>query len=147
MVRMSIPGSTITVIPSIVFHDAATGIEWLKTALGFAEHAVYRNAEGIVQHAELLLGNGMLMVGTAGLNPQMATLVAVPNDVGGQNTGGAYLVVKDCTPVWQQALAAGAEVILPLTTMDYGGQAFTVRDPEGHLWSVGEYDPWDAPAV
>ena len=26
--------------------------------------------------------------------------------------------------------------------MDYGGQAFTVQDPEGHHWSVGEYDPW-----
>ena len=30
--------------------------------------------------------------------------------------------------------------------MSYGGKAFTVCDPEGYVWSVGEYDPWNAPA-
>ena len=63
---MSIPGQTVTVIPSVLFRDANAGIEWLKTALGFTEHVVYRTADGAVEHAELLLGNGMLMVGTAG---------------------------------------------------------------------------------
>jgi uncharacterized glyoxalase superfamily protein PhnB len=146
MLRMSIPGHTVTVIPSVLFRDANAGIEWLKAALGFTEHVVYRTADGAVEHAELLLGNGMVMVGTAGHNPQMATLMALPSEVGGKNTGGAYLIVRDCTPAWQQALAAGAEVVLPLRTMVYGGQAFTVRDADGHLWSVGEYDPWTVPA-
>ena len=31
---------------------------------------------------------------------------------------------------------------MELKEMDYGGKAFSVRDPEGYLWSVGEYDPW-----
>ena len=147
MLRMIIPGQTVTVIPSVLFRDANAGIEWLKSALGFTEHVVYRTVEGAVEHAELLFGNGMIMVGTAGLNPQTAAWMALPSDVGGKNTGGAYLIVQDCTPVWQGALAAGAEVMLPLRTMDYGGQAFTLRDPDGHLWSVGEYDPWNAPRL
>jgi uncharacterized glyoxalase superfamily protein PhnB len=33
---------------------------------------------------------------------------------------------------------------MELRTMDYGGKAFTVRDPEGYTWAVGEYDPWKA---
>jgi uncharacterized glyoxalase superfamily protein PhnB len=50
--------------------------------------------------------------------------------------------VDDCEPVYAKAKEAGAEVVMELKTMDYGGKAFAVRDPEGYLWSVGEYDPW-----
>jgi uncharacterized glyoxalase superfamily protein PhnB len=139
-------GSTVTVIPSVLYRDANAGIEWLKKVLGFTEHAVYRDGDGNVQHAELLFGNGMLMVGTAGLNKQTTEWMVLPADIGGKNTGGSYLIVRDCTPVWERTQTAGAEVLLPLRTMDYGGQAFTVRDPEGHTWSLGEYDPWNVPA-
>ena len=59
-------------------------------------------------------------------------------------TSPLYLIVQDCTAVWESAQAAGAEVVTALQTMSYGGQAFTVRDPEGYLWSVGEYSPWAA---
>ena len=31
---------------------------------------------------------------------------------------------------------------MELKEMEYGGKAFTVKDPEGYMWSVGEYDPW-----
>jgi len=57
-------------------------------------------------------------------------------------TSPLYLIAADCEPVYANAKAAGAEVVMELKTMDYGGKAFTVRDPEGYLWSVGEYDPW-----
>ncbi len=144
---MKIPGQTVTVIPNVVYRDATAGIDWLKKVLGFTEHAVYRNADGAVEHAELLLGNGMLMVGTAGLNKASAAWMATPAECGGRVTGGSYLIVKDCAPVWESVQAAGADVLLPLRTMDYGGAAFTLRDPEGYVWSVGEYDPWAAPAA
>jgi uncharacterized glyoxalase superfamily protein PhnB len=147
MLAMSIPGQTVTVIPSVVYRDANAGIEWLKSVLGFVEHAVYRKDDGAVEHAELLLGNGMLMVGTAGLNKQSAGWYVLPHEIAGKVTAAIYLVVKDCAPVWERAQAAGAEILLPLRTMDYGGAAFTVRDPEGHVWSLGEYDPWTVPAV
>lgn len=138
----TLKGNTITVIPSVLYRDANAGIEWLKSVLGFTEHVVYRNAEGVVEHAELLLGNGMLMLGTAGRNKETADWMALPAEVGGKNTGVIYLIVSNCTPVWERAVASGAELLMPLQTMSYGGQAFTVRDPEGHVWSLGEYDPW-----
>ena len=136
-----------TLIPGIPYKDADAAIDWLKRALGFRERAMYRNHEGIVQHAELLFGeSGMLMLGTAGASPQSAQWQSLPSELGNRVTGSTYLIVPDCTPVWQKALAAKAVVLMDLRTMDYGGQSFTVRDPEGHVWSVGEYDPWAATA-
>jgi uncharacterized glyoxalase superfamily protein PhnB len=39
-------------------------------------------------------------------------------------------------------VAAGAEIIRPLQDTPYGSREFALRDPEGHSWSVGTYDPW-----
>ena len=33
-------------------------------------------------------------------------------------------------------------MVLDIRDMDYGGRALTCRDLEGHLWSIGTYDPW-----
>ena len=60
----------------------------------------------------------------------------------GRVTSPLYLIVKDCEQAYARALAAKAEVMMEIKTMEYGGKAFTVRDPEGYLWSVGEYSPW-----
>ena len=147
MLRMRTQGSTVHVIPSVVYRDANAAITWLKQALGFTEHAVYRDEQGRVQHAELLFSNGMLMLGTAGLNKDSSAWYVTPADAGDKVTSSTYLIVEDCAPVWQSAQASNAEVLIPLRTMDYGGQAFTVRDPEGHVWSLGEYDPWDVTAA
>jgi uncharacterized glyoxalase superfamily protein PhnB len=57
-------------------------------------------------------------------------------------TQGAYLVVNDADKVHARVLEAGGEVVLPLQDEDYGGRGFTCRDPEGHIWSIGTYDPW-----
>ena len=48
----------------------------------------------------------------------------------------------DLLPVYKKAKAAGAEMVLDIADMSYGGRAFTCRDPEGHIWNVGSYDPW-----
>jgi uncharacterized glyoxalase superfamily protein PhnB len=46
--------------------------------------------------------------------------------------------------MYAQAKAAGADVVFELREMDYGGKAFTCRDPEGYLWHAGTYNPWSA---
>ena len=43
---------------------------------------------------------------------------------------------------YAQAKAAGAEIVDELEPKDYGGSGYSARDPEGHLWSFGDYDPW-----
>jgi uncharacterized glyoxalase superfamily protein PhnB len=131
----------VTSIPAIRYSNADKAIDWLKDALGFTAKAVYRDNKGIVAHAELLLGNGMVMIGTVGQNQETAHWFVKPAAVGGV-TSSVYLIVPDCEPVYAAAKAAGAEILQELQAKDYGGKAFIVRDPEGHIWSVGEYNPW-----
>jgi uncharacterized glyoxalase superfamily protein PhnB len=52
------------------------------------------------------------------------------------------VVVDDVTAHHAQAVAAEAEIIMPLTEQPYGGTDYTARDTEGHIWSFGTYDPW-----
>ncbi|AFL90372.1 hypothetical protein Terro_4167 [Terriglobus roseus DSM 18391] len=141
---MSTAGRTAHVIPAVRYRDVDAAILWLKKALGFTEHAVYRNEGGVIIHAELLLGSGMVMLGSVGENREAADWYKQPAEIGNAVTASTYLVVPDCAPVYASAKAAGAEILMELKAMDYGGGSFTVRDPEGQIWSVGEYDPWAA---
>ena len=54
-------------------------------------------------------------------------------------TAACYVVTADPTAVRARAAAAGAEIVRELTTTDYGSQEFSLRDPEGNLWSFGTY--------
>ena len=133
-----------TLIPSLRYRDAHAAIAWLESAFGFARHALYTGPDNTVAHAELRHGRGLIMLGSASNAGPNAQFYATPEEIAGRVTSPLYLIVPDCEPVYAACKAAGAEVVMELTTMDYGGKAFTVRDPEGYLWSVGEYDPWTA---
>ena len=50
-----------------------------------------------------------------------------------------------CKEATDLAVATGAEIVWPLESPEYGGVFFACRDPEGHIWNVGSYDPWEAP--
>ena len=131
-----------TVIPSMRYRDAVGMIAWLERAFGFQKQAVYMSGENTVAHAQLTFGNGMVMVGSIDNKSEIAPYMAQPDELGNRETRSAYLVVTDCGPSYVRAKAAGAKMILDLRDMDYGGQAFTCADPEGHMWSFGTYDPW-----
>jgi uncharacterized glyoxalase superfamily protein PhnB len=137
-------GQGSTVIPSMRYRDAHAAIEWLVRVLGFHRQAVYDGPDGTVAHAQLTLGAGMVMLGSASNSSPYPQWMAVPGDMGGRVTSPIYIVVQDCEPVYRSAQDAGVEIVQELRTMDYGGKAFAVRDPEGYVWSVGEYDPWAA---
>jgi uncharacterized glyoxalase superfamily protein PhnB len=130
-------------IPSVRYKDAHAGIEWLERVLGFQRQAVYEGPDDTVAHAQLTFGGtGMLMLGSASNKGPLSHAYAMPQEIGGRVTSPLYLVVKDCAPVWKRVKAEKAEVVMELREMEYGGKAFTVKDPEAYLWSVGEYDPW-----
>jgi uncharacterized glyoxalase superfamily protein PhnB len=134
-----------TVIPSFRYQDAPAAIAWLERALGFVAHAVHPGPNGTIAHAQLSFGTtGMIMLGSATNPSPNPERNATPDAIGGRVTSPMYLVVPDCDPLWEQVHAAGATVLQPLRTMEYGGRAFAVVDPEGYMWSVGEYDPWQA---
>lgn len=56
-----------------------------------------------------------------------------------------YVVVDDPDAHHARAVAAGAEVVFPLTDQDYGSRDYAVRDPEGFIWSFGTYALGPAP--
>jgi uncharacterized glyoxalase superfamily protein PhnB len=133
-------GNGLHVIPGMRYQDALRMIDWLCSAFGFTKKAVYADDKGVVMHAELTLGDGMVMIGStanasSGLDKQ-------PKEIGGFETQISSLIVTDCDAVYATARAAGGEMVVDLKEMEYGGKGFTCRDPEGHLWNVGSYDPW-----
>ena len=133
------------VIPGMRYRDCLAAIEWLCTALGFEKHAVYMGQGNSVMHAELTFGNGMIMLGSADNNQSPSSKeITQPEAIGGKVTQAPYLVVADCDGLYERAKAAGATVVAELREMDYGGKAFSCKDPEGHLWHFGGYDPWEA---
>jgi len=130
-----------TIHPSLRYRDAPAAIEWLCAALGFEKHAVHEDGAGGIAHAQLSFGNGLIMLSTA-RDDAWGQRMAMPADIGGRETQCCCLVAADPDAHYAQAVAAGAEIIDPLTTQDYGGKAYSCRDPEGHLWWIGSYDPW-----
>ncbi|RZL10380.1 MAG: glyoxalase [Rubrivivax sp.] len=135
--------SRATVVPCLRYRDAHQAIDWLCAAFGFERHAVHANADGSIAHAQLSLGNGMIMLGS--VTPERSAwsqAIRQPDELGGVETQAPYLVVDDADEVYRRALAAGATVVIDIKDEDYGGRGFTCRDLEGRLWSVGTYEPW-----
>ena len=130
-----------TVIPGMRYHDAAAAIEWLCKAFGFEKHLVVPGENGTIAHAQLTFGNGMIMLGSA-RSDEFGKFVKPPRDVGGVGTQSAYVIVADADKHYARAVAAGAQIVMPLKDEDYGGRGYSCRDPEGHVWSFGTFDPW-----
>jgi uncharacterized glyoxalase superfamily protein PhnB len=133
-----------TVIPGMRYHDCLAAIEWLCTALGFEKQAVHMGEDRSVMHAQLTLGNGMIMLGSASNCSDYSKYAAMPEELGGREIRSVSLIVNDCDAAYAQAKAAGAAMVFELEEKSYGGKAFTCRDPEGYLWNVGTYNPWEA---
>lgn len=130
-----------TIIPGLRYRDAHAAIDWLCKAFGFEKHAVYENEQGRVMHAQLVHGHGMVMLGD--INPgSFSEHTVQPDEIQGRETQCAYVVVSDCKAHYERAKAAGAQIIEEYAEKDYGGAGYACRDPQGHLWWFGSYDPW-----
>jgi len=134
--------TTATVMPTMLYQDAPAAIAWLCSVFGFEKHVVYPGENGMIAHAELTFGHGMVMLGSA-REEGHGRLVTTPAKLNGATTQSAYIIVTDADALYARVTAAGAEIVRALNTTDYGSREFTCRDPEGHLWSFGTYDPWE----
>jgi uncharacterized glyoxalase superfamily protein PhnB len=131
-----------TIIPCLLYRDAAAAMKWLCDTFGFEKRVAYEGEGGAVMHAELSFGNGMIMLGTAGATP-FGKLIKQPDEIGRLETQAPYVIVDDPDVVYERAKAAGAEIVIDIKTEEsYDSRGFTCRDLEGHLWSFGTYDPW-----
>jgi len=136
--------TTATIIPSLRYRDALAAIDWLCTAFGFEKNAVYADDKGIVQHAQLVFGNGMIMLGSVANASAWGERIAQPDEIGGRETQCPCVIVSDCEAHYRRAKAAGAVIVDEYEVKDYSGAGYSCRDPEGHLWWFGSYDPWKA---
>ncbi|AKU22362.1 MULTISPECIES: VOC family protein [unclassified Massilia] len=130
-----------TIMPCMRYRDAPGAIDWLCSTLGFEASLVVPNEDGSIAHAQLSYGNGMVMLGSI-FDTEYGRLMKQPGEIGMAVTQSAYLVVNNADEVYERALRAGAPILMELKDEDYGGRGFTLRDPEGHVWSIGTYDPW-----
>jgi uncharacterized glyoxalase superfamily protein PhnB len=121
-----------TVFPTLHYDDARDAIDFLTAAFGAEQHAVYDDGKGTIVHAELRLGNGIVMLGSARSE--------APATRG--RGGGIYVVVEDPDAQCARAREAGAEIVRDLNDTDYGSREYAARDPEGNVWSFGTYQPF-----
>ena len=133
--------TTATIIPCLRYRDAHAAIDWLCNAFGFAKHAVYADG-GIVHHAQLTFGNGMVMLGSVDSDSKWSRQIVQPGDIGNRQTQSPCVIVADADAHYARAMAAGAVIVQDIADQDYGGRGYSCRDPEGHLWWFGSYDPW-----
>ena len=140
------PDTTSTIIPCLRYRDAPAAIDWLCKAFGFARHAVYADG-ATVHHAQLSFGNGMVMLGSVDDTSEFGRRMVQPDELGLRETQCPCVIVADADAHYAQARAAGAVIVDDIRDQDYGGRGYSCRDPEGHLWWFGSYDPWKDPGI
>ena len=124
-----------SVFPTLLYADAKAAIRQLTEALGFTELSVYEGEDGAVLHAELVQGNGAVMIGSKGRG---GVFDSAMRDAG---PAGVYVVVDDVDAHHRRAVDHGVEILMPPTDQDYGSRDYMARDAEGNIWSFGTYAP------
>src|ERR1700760_720972 len=127
------------IFPAVRYADADAAMDFLKRAFGATEKAVHRGDDGIIHHAELALGAGLVMLGQQRADGKLGG--ETPRALA--STISLYITVPDPDAHHAVARQAGASVVRELEDTDYGSREYSVRDLEGNLWSFGTYDPYD----
>jgi uncharacterized glyoxalase superfamily protein PhnB len=121
--------------PHLVVANAAAAIEFYKKAFGAVELRRMPGPDGkSVMHADLQIGDSHLFLNDE--FPQMGALG--PKALKGTPVT-LHLYVQDADAQWKQAVAAGAEVVMPLADQFWGDRYGILRDPFGHMWSIGSH--------
>jgi len=142
ILAMTQPKDTIsTVIPTMRYRDARAAIDWLCIAFGFTPSLIVEDGDGGIAHAQLRYGNGMIMLGSA-RDDEFGRLQRPPTT--DAVTQSPYIIVAGVDDHYAHAVASGANITIDIKDEDYGGRGYSCRDPEGHLWNFGSYDPWQA---
>ncbi|HEX7349968.1 VOC family protein [Brachybacterium sp.] len=121
-----------------LYRDPAAAASWLVEAFGFEVVNSFGTEEGTVDHAELRLGDAVVMVQEAA-DGQGASPV-----IDGSMNRAPVLSLEDepaIDALHARATAAGARTVHAPGLTPWGNYRFEVLDPEGHQWSVGTYRP------
>jgi len=123
-----------TITPNIVIRDAARAIDFYKKAFGAEETMRMPGPGGKVMHAELKIGDSIVML--ADEMPEMGS--KSPKAYGGSPVN-FYVYLGNVDAAWKRAVDAGAKVVMPLADMFWGDRTGRLEDPFGHSWSLAEH--------
>jgi PhnB protein len=121
-----VPDGYHTVTPYLTLSNPGAVIDFLKRAFGAQETFAMRDEHGTVRHAEVKVGNSMLMLGAA-------------HDQYTPRPGNFYLYVDDCDAAYKKALAAGGKSLSEPANQFYGDRHGGVTDSEGNNWWVATH--------
>ena len=128
-----IPKGFHTVTPYLTVTDSARAIDFYKRAFGAEELLRVDLPDGKVAHAEIKIGDSIIM-----LCDEMPGWSRSPQSLGGTAVN-IFLYVKDVDQVFNQAVAAGARINMPVGDMFWGDRYGQVTDPFGHSWSLATH--------
>ena len=131
----AIPEGFQSVTPMLVFSDARKAIEFYKQAFGAMERYAMPGQDGKgVMHAELLIGDSIIMMGEE--NPNEPCKSA---ETAGGSPVSFYIYLENADEAFRRALEAGAESRMPVQDMFWGDRVGTVQDPFGYSWTLATH--------
>ena len=126
-----IPEGVPVVMPMLVCRDALAEIDFCKTTFDAVELVRRPGPDGTVAHAALTIGGAMIMI-----EGEWPTLASRAPDPDGSSPVVMYVYVEDVDKVIEQAVAAGAKVVLPVKNQFWGDRTGRIIDPSGHVWTI-----------
>jgi len=134
MATKPIPEGYNTVTPYLAVDDAAAAIEYYKKAFGATERARMEAPNGKIGHAELEVGDSLVMLS----DPFPQATTRTPKELGGTSAS-VFLYVEDVDAVVKQAVEAGATITMEVADQFWGDRFGSVQDPFGHSWSIATH--------
>jgi PhnB protein len=129
-----IPDGYPRVTPYLITDGASAAIDFYRSVLGARERMRMPAPDGRVGHAELEIGDSLIML--ADEFPEMEA--RGPKAVGGTPVS-LHVYVEDADGVFDRAIQAGARALQAVEDKFYGDRSGQFEDPFGHHWSVATH--------
>jgi PhnB protein len=126
-----IPDGASVIIPRLVCRDPAAAIDFYTSTFGAVERVRRPVPDGAVAHAMLTIGPAMIMI--EGEWPTLTSRAPKPD---GSSPVVIYVYVEDVDKTVEQAIAKGAQVLVPAQDQFWGDRIAWIMDPAGHVWTV-----------
>ena len=134
MTTQPIPEGYRTLTTYLTMDNAAEAIDYYKDVFGARERIRMEAPDGKIGHAELEIGDSLLMLSDA--FPDATS--RPPTELGG-TTAGAFMYVEDVDSVVKRAVESGATVTMEVADQFWGDRFGTIADPFGHVWSIATH--------
>jgi PhnB protein len=126
-----------TATPHLIVSPCSDALEFYAKAFGAKVLLTMPGPEGRIMHAEMKIGDSIVMCSDEMDLPGGPTRKTPKN--AGATTGGVMLYLKDVDTFFEKAVAAGATGVMPPTDQFWGDRHGQLEDPFGHVWAVATH--------